>query len=534
MEMLVKRKYWLCFWLAAALLLFFGNGQLLITDSVESNYALTAKEMVLSGDYLSPQIYGHYWYDKPILFYLLTALSFKVFGFTEFAARLAPSLFGLAGLGLIAWGGSKLYNKRVGFYSAVMLLTSVEFFLISKSVITDAVLFLFFSATLLYFYLGYSKGKSLYWYLMYASAAVSVLTKGPIGVLLPGLIITIFLLSQRDWRVLLRMHLVSGTLLCFAIAAPWYVYMYAVHGDAFINTFFGTHNFLRATVSEHPRDDVFYYYTLVNILAVFPWSGLVPVVIYDCWQRGWKKIEAKEIFLVIWTVIVFLFFQSMATKYITYTYPLLFPLLLLLAHYLEQHEELIFNKFYLGFVAGFFLLLLGAVWYVDAYNIVADRNLFLVPLSLMLGLFLALYLRSRSVPAMVGVGVVCLAFYLSLISSIAVPFSQLRSGKELGLSLAQLPQSEVGLYGKYPTSAVFYSGKQIVKLIPESDVEGFVPKGYSWSSKNVMPYATLENEPYSVVVLEPKNINNFMQYANKDWRMLSVSGQWIIVKDRAS
>ena len=96
----MSRKSWTVFWLAALLLLFVFNGSLLITDSVESNYALTAKEMVVSGDWLSPQIYGQYWFDKPVFFYWLTALGFKIFGFTEFAARFFPSCFGLAGLAL--------------------------------------------------------------------------------------------------------------------------------------------------------------------------------------------------------------------------------------------------------------------------------------------------------------------------------------------------------------------------------------------------------------------------------------------------
>ena len=83
----MARKYWLLLFIVTAVLLFAGNGSLLVTDSVESNYALTAKEMVLSGDWLSPQIYGYYWYDKPIFFYWLTALAYKMFGFTEFASR---------------------------------------------------------------------------------------------------------------------------------------------------------------------------------------------------------------------------------------------------------------------------------------------------------------------------------------------------------------------------------------------------------------------------------------------------------------
>lgn len=117
-----------CFLAAALLLLFVFNGSLLITDSVESNYALTAKEMVVSGDWLSPQIYGQYWFDKPVFFYWLTALGFKIFGFTEFAARFFPSCFGLAVLGLLIWGAKKLFDDKTAFYSGLVLLTSVEFF----------------------------------------------------------------------------------------------------------------------------------------------------------------------------------------------------------------------------------------------------------------------------------------------------------------------------------------------------------------------------------------------------------------------
>lgn len=94
---------WLLLFLVTALLLFTGNSSLLVTDSVESNYALTAKEMVLSGDWLSPQIYGHYWYDKPVFFYWLTALSYKLFGFTEFASRFFPAVFGMASIALLGW-----------------------------------------------------------------------------------------------------------------------------------------------------------------------------------------------------------------------------------------------------------------------------------------------------------------------------------------------------------------------------------------------------------------------------------------------
>lgn len=109
----MRRYGWWLFWGLAALLLFFGNGQLWITDSVESNYALTAKEMVLSGDWISPQIYGNYWYDKPVFFYWLTATGFKIFGFNEFGARFFPALFGMAGLGLLVYAAKNFTAKKL-------------------------------------------------------------------------------------------------------------------------------------------------------------------------------------------------------------------------------------------------------------------------------------------------------------------------------------------------------------------------------------------------------------------------------------
>ena len=525
----MPRKYWLMLFMAAAVLLFAGNGSLLVTDSVESNYALTAKEMVLSGDWLSPQIYGHYWYDKPIFFYWLTALAYKIFGFTEFASRFFPALFGLGGLALVAWGGSKLDNERSGFCSALVLLSSVEFFLISKSVITDAVLFFFFSATLLFFYLGYRDGKASYWYIMYAAAGFSVLTKGPIGVLLPGLIITLFLLWQRDWRVLKRMHLASGTLLCLAVAVPWYAAMYSLHGSDFNNTFFGTHNFLRATVSEHPRDDVFYYYTLVNLLALFPWSGLVPWTVYKWQQAGRPKLTEQQRFLLLWALVVFVFFQCMATKYLTYTYPLLFPASLLLGSLLDKQAACV-DGGYMFFVGGGLGVLLVGAWFVVSQQLIASELLFLLPLALIIGVLLDYIIRLYSGKRAYSIAAMSVVFYIALVFSIAVPLSEQRSAKDLGEMLTAQHVQEIGLYGKYPTSAVFYSSSKIVKLLHEQEVAGYVPKEMSWTSKNVMPYATLEHNPYKMVVVTPSSYNSFVNKQYEQWQVIDADSSWIMLR----
>lgn len=525
----MQKKYWLGLFMLALLLLFFGNGSLLVTDSVESNYALTAKEMVLSGDWLSPQIYGNYWYDKPIMFYWLTALGFKLFGFTEFGARFFPALFGLLGIGLVSYGGYRLYSEKVGFFSGVLLLSSVEFFLISKSIITDAVLFLFFSATLLFFYLGYSENRPLFWYLTYVSAGLAVLTKGPIGVLLPGLIITLFLLWQRDWQVLKRCKLFSGTLLCALVAVPWYAAMYAIHGSDFINTFFGVHNFLRATVSEHPRDNVWYYYLLVNALALFPWSALVPLCLWQRWREG-ERWETSEKFLLLWAGVIFVFFQCMATKYITYTYPLLFPMSIFLAKELAAGEERLLSIHYFIFVGIIFAALLGAAQWVTVTGMVAEESMFLLPLSIIVGMMLYYVWQLNGSHQVLGLGSICLCFYLTLIMSIAIPFSAQRSAKGLGELLVKDGIREVGLYGSYPTSAVFYSNARIVKLVPEKELERYKPKNMSWSSKNVMPFAAMEKQHYPFVIVNEKSMKDFLKQNKHQWQLAGRSERYLLLR----
>lgn len=521
----MAKKYWFCLWLAAVLLLFFGNGSLLITDSVEANYALTAKEMVLSGDWLSPQIYGRYWYDKPIMFYWLTALAFKLWGFTEFAARFFPAVFGLAGLGLACWGGKRLYNERVGFYSGLALLTSAEFFLISKSVITDAVLFFFFSAMLLFFYLGYRDGRARDWYAMYGSAALAVLTKGPVGVLLPGLIAALFIIWRRDWQILQRCRLCSGAALFLLLAAPWYIFMYCQHGREFIDTFFGVHNFLRASIPEHPKDDVIYYYTLVNLLALFPWSGLLPRLIGSfCGKGGWD-IRPREGFLLLWAAVVFIFFQCMATKYITYTYPLLFPIAILLGRFLAEEGERCFGEGYYLFLESFFMLLLGAAWWVQSRGLIPATQLFLLPLSLIVGLLFFIAFSFKGQRAL-GVGTVCLLFYLALTVSVAVPLSETRSAKGLGQLLQSRRIRTAGVYGAYPTSAVFYSGSRLLKLLHKEEVAAYVPKNNSWSSKNVMPYALAECSSCRWVITRARDARRLPKRRGAAWRLEGQAGQW--------
>lgn len=182
------------------------------------------------------------------------------------------------------------------------------------------------------------------------------------------------------------------------------------------------------------------------------------------------------------------------------------------------------------FVGGGFAVLLVCVWFAVSNKLIASELLFLLPLALIVGVMLDYILRLMTEERAYGIAVLSIVFYIALIFSIAVPFSEQRSAKDLGEMLTAQDVREVGLYGKYPTSAVFYSNSKIVKLMHEREVAGYVPRDFSWTSKNVMPYATLEQNQYRVVVVTPKSYEKFIGQQNNKWQVIDADTGWIMLR----
>jgi len=248
--------------------IFFGLGSIPLLDPDEPVYAETAREMIQFNDYLSPRIYNEYWFDKPPMYYWLVAGAMHVFGDGEFAARFPAALMAFLTVIMLYCSITRLFNERAGFWSALVLATSVQFFYLGKAAVTDTTLLFFLTGSLLCYL------HKQYW-LMYVCMALATVTKGPIGIVFPGAIIFLHILCTGQWQRLFKMHCLRGLLLYFFIAAPWYYLMYQVHGMEFINTFLGFHNLTRFTTPEHPTRVLWWYYFPVIILGLFPWTGLL-------------------------------------------------------------------------------------------------------------------------------------------------------------------------------------------------------------------------------------------------------------------
>jgi 4-amino-4-deoxy-L-arabinose transferase-like glycosyltransferase len=338
----MNRKHLAVLALLGLAVYFLGNWGAVVTDPVESNYTETAREMLAAGDWLSPRIYGNYWYDKPVFFYWELLISYSLFGINDFAARFFPALLSVAAIFLTYWFTRRLYEEKLAFVASLLFGTSVGCWYVGHAIITDMTLYVAECLTLIGFYLGYTEKKPGWWYLAFVAAAVGVLTKGPIGLCMPGLIILVFLVVRRDLKALVSPHILLGLVLFTGLCALWYYPMYLRHGSDFIDTFLGVHNVMRAKVAEHPRDNVWYFYLLVYLAAFCPYSLMTL-------RAGLRKLWRREVhlprdprtqFLSLWAFLVFAVFECFATKYVTYTFPWMLPLSIFLARYFVQHETM--------------------------------------------------------------------------------------------------------------------------------------------------------------------------------------------------
>ena len=471
--------------LLCLLLYFVGNNLLPVTDPVECNYALTAKEMLASGDYMSPRIYGNYWYDKPIFFYWELIAAFGTFGLNNFAARLFPAIFSTLGVFIIYFFASNAYGRRTGFVAGVLLLTSLEYWYVGHAIITDMTLFVMMSLSLIFFYLSWSEHKPLYLYPAFMAAGISVLTKGPLGLCLPGLIIILFLLWQRDLKYLLSLHMLGGFLAFFAVCAIWYLPMYKMHGQDFIDTFLGVHNYLRATVSEHPRDDVWYYYLLIFLAGFCPWSFASLPAIFRKLREFWQQRniplpkEPLTVFLAIWALTTFAVFQSFKTKYVTYTMPYMMPLAMLLAAHWSQREKL-WKRIAIG-----------------------------------------------SVPV-----------YLLVLFLVASPMMYERSGMlQLDMLRPYLSNGtrQVYTYQLRPSASLgFYSDINVTKFITQGEYdEKHSQTGLSWSATNVWPERVMEsiqpNESLLIITLENR-VENMQRELHGSFEKLDAKSEFVLYR----
>jgi len=311
-------------WALLAVLWFGTLGVRPLYKADESRYAEISREMVASGDWITPRLNDFKYFEKPPLQYWATAVLFHVFGERDWVARLWTALLGFAGIAMVLYTGNRLFGAPLGVYAAALLAGSPLYVLLGQVNTLDMSVSFFLAAAIFAFALGHMR---LFW----AACALAVLSKGLIGIVLPGAACFIYMLAKREWSLIRRVRPVAGAALFLVIAAPWFIAVSAANGE-FAHFFFVQEHFQRFTTEMHHRAQPGWYFIPVLAAGMAPW--LVPLA--HAAVRAVKERRDAELLLWIWAVVVFLFFSVSGSKLPPYILPIVPALAVLAARSLTR------------------------------------------------------------------------------------------------------------------------------------------------------------------------------------------------------
>jgi 4-amino-4-deoxy-L-arabinose transferase-like glycosyltransferase len=302
----------------------------------EARYAEISREMVATGDWITPRLNDLKYFEKPPLQYWATAKAFELFGLSEGPARLWTAFTGFAGILLTYFAGRQLFGRQSGFYAAAVLASSSWYAVLGHINTLDMGLTFFMTLSIFGLLLAQrddaTRSQQRNWMLLaWAGMALAVLSKGLVGIVLPGAALVIYSLLHLDGKLWTRLHIGKGLLLFLLIAAPWFIAVSRANPE-FAQFFFIHEHFDRFAKNEHAREGALYYFVPVLIFGILPW---LPALIPALW-RSWKIAPGygeyrfhPNRFLLVWCVFMFVFFSISKSKLPAYLLPI-FPALALL------------------------------------------------------------------------------------------------------------------------------------------------------------------------------------------------------------
>jgi 4-amino-4-deoxy-L-arabinose transferase-like glycosyltransferase len=346
--------------LLSGLLFFLGLGSMGLTDRDEGRNAEAGREMLETGNWVSPTFNYEPRFAKPALVYWLMSLSYRWLGIDEFAARFPSAAFGAVLIVLQYLFVSRFCGAAVGLLSALMLLLNIEMIGLSRMALTDGVLICFTTLSLYSFWLGFhGRQNERGWrWMCYLAMGMATLAKGPVGFLVPLVTIAPYLTVTKQWRRFWHEGTpVAGLLLFALVALPWYLVMWSLHGAQYAaSAQANTVGRFLSPMEGHGFTILFYVPVL--LLGFFPWSGWLPFAWYQAY-RSWREdggaigisrdaqkstpvvpastshsaTASLEWFAAAWVFGVFMFFTLSSTRLAHYIGPLFPAAALLTAMY---------------------------------------------------------------------------------------------------------------------------------------------------------------------------------------------------------
>lgn len=330
-------------------------GNVGLIDETEPLFAEASRQMLLTGDWITPFFNGETRFDKPALIYWCQAIAYSIMGVNEWAARTPSALAAMGVIALAFYTVQWYFTKKdelekvtnlprrylTAALAAALMALNPEMIVWGRTGVSDMLLTGCIGSTLLCFFLGYAQNNRAIvianwqfpnqWYLAsYVLIAGAILTKGPVGIVLPGLIMIAFALYVgKFWQIWREMRPILGMVIVLVLSLPWYILVTWRNGWNFINAFFVYHNIERFTEVVNGHSAPWYFYFLVVLLGFAPYAVYIPesLVRLKLWQRSyWLQKERSQhlgLFVSLWFLGVFGFFTVSVTKLPSYVLPLM-------------------------------------------------------------------------------------------------------------------------------------------------------------------------------------------------------------------
>ncbi|WP_432377603.1 glycosyltransferase family 39 protein [Duganella sp. P38] len=438
----------------------------------EGRYAEMAREMFISGDWVTTRLNGIKYFEKPPLHAWMSAAAFSLFGLGEWQARLWNGLCGIGGVLMVAHTGRRVFGQRAGLYAALVLGSMLFWAAGSQFNSLDlpvaAIMSLALCALLIAQRDDATPAQRRIWMLVcWAAMALSVLAKGLIGVVLPAGVLAIYIVASGDRAILRRLHPISGFTLFMAIALPWFV-LVAARNPEQPHFFFIHEHWNRFFLKTHHREGPWYYFLVLMLPASLPWLPLLPKALTTARKRVAGQFQAAQL-LLVWTVFILAFFSYSSSKLPGYMLPVFPAMALLAGAYLERAPRS------LAVLASVLLAVIGVVGLACLPFIpgLDTMLLWIAFVAALLAGLLAWLAESRGLRT--GM-VAALAVGGWLLTQLAMashePFGRNKAGLQAALAIRAELRAETPVYsvGTYEQSMTFYMGHTVIPVAYEDEL----------------------------------------------------------------
>ena len=328
---LAKRLYIFLF-IAIVAFYFYGLGSLPLLGPDEPRYAQVAREMLLRGDPVTPMLGGHTWFEKPALLYWMIMASFKIFGVSEWSARLGPAVCGLLTIAAVWRVGREVERsseqaRDFSFWSVLVAASSLGLIVFARAASFDIVVTMTTTWALAFFVLSELRKKTAPLIGFYAFIGMSLLAKGLVGIVIPFGVVGVYYLLRRAWPARkVWLSLLWGLPLAALVSALWYGPVIARHGWLFVDEFFIQHHFARYVSNKYHHPQPIYFYPAIILMLALPWTAFLVESLAKVRRWVWRGddgLSIVRVFALAWLAMPIVFFSFSGSKLPGYILPAL-------------------------------------------------------------------------------------------------------------------------------------------------------------------------------------------------------------------